>query len=136
MANTPQEIPSGPPVAGDEIATLLGSLERQRATFSWKCGGLDATGTRATVGASSMTLGGLLKHLALVEDDDFSYKLMGRSPGPPWAEVDFDDDPDREWRTAAQDSPDELMAMWRAAVERSRVTVAAVLEDGGLVVTG
>jgi len=56
-------------MAGDEIATLLGSLERQRATFAWKCGGLDAAGLQATVGASSMTLGGLLKHLALVEDD-------------------------------------------------------------------
>src|SRR5882757_7573696 len=53
-----------PPIAGDETATLLGSLERQRATFAWKCGGLDAAGLRATVGASSMTLGGLLKHLA------------------------------------------------------------------------
>src|SRR5450631_128121 len=54
-----------PPVAGDETATLLGSLERQRATLAWKCGGLDAAGLRATLGASSMTLGGLLKHLAL-----------------------------------------------------------------------
>ena len=27
-----------PPVAGDETATLLGSLERQRATLAWKCG--------------------------------------------------------------------------------------------------
>src|SRR4051812_47848007 len=54
----------GPPVAGDETATLLGSLERQRATFAWKAGGLDAAGLRATVGVSSMTLGGLIKHLA------------------------------------------------------------------------
>jgi len=27
-----------PPVAGDETATLLGSLERNRATLAWKCG--------------------------------------------------------------------------------------------------
>ena len=37
-----------PPDAGDETATLLGFLERQRATFAWKCGGLDAAGLRAT----------------------------------------------------------------------------------------
>ena len=43
-----------PPVAGDETATLVGSLERQRATFAWKSGGLDAAGLRATVGASSI----------------------------------------------------------------------------------
>ncbi len=47
-----------PPVAGDETATLLGSLERQRATLAWKCGGLDAAGLRATLAPSSITLGG------------------------------------------------------------------------------
>ena len=67
-----------PPVAGDETATMLGSLERQRAIFAWKCGGLDAAGLTATVGASSMTLGGLLKHLALLEDEYFTRRLLGR----------------------------------------------------------
>ncbi|MEU7882890.1 DUF664 domain-containing protein [Microbispora bryophytorum] len=33
-----------PPVAGDEIDTLLGSLDRQRRIFAWKCGGLGAAG--------------------------------------------------------------------------------------------
>ncbi len=56
-------------MAGDEAATLIGSLERQRATFAWKCGNLDAAGLRASTAASTMTLGGLLKHLAAVEDD-------------------------------------------------------------------
>ena len=73
-----------PPVAGDETATLLGSLERQRAIFVWKCGGLDAAGLRAKVGVSSMTLGGMLKHLARFEDDWFSYKLHGRERAAPW----------------------------------------------------
>ena len=53
----------GPPVAGDETATLIGSLERMRAIFAWKCGGLDSAGLSTKVGVSSMTLGGLLKHL-------------------------------------------------------------------------
>ncbi len=33
---------------GDEIATLLSTLDRTRRTFAWKCGGLDADGLRAT----------------------------------------------------------------------------------------
>src|ERR1700722_9159749 len=61
-----------PPVAGNELDTLLGSLERQRRYIAWKCGGLDSAGMRATLGPSTMTLGGLLKHLALVEDHQFS----------------------------------------------------------------
>lgn len=31
-----------PPAVGDEASTLLGSLERQRATFEWKCADLGA----------------------------------------------------------------------------------------------
>ncbi len=121
-----------PPVAGDETATLLGSLERQRATFAWKCGGLDAAGLRATVGASSITLGGLLKHLALGEDTNFSRKLLGRELGPPWDTVDWDADPDWDWRSATTDSPEQLYALWQDAVARSRSLVAEALADGGL----
>ena len=120
------------PLAGDEVATLLGSLERQRATFAWKCGGLDAAGMRATVGASTITLGGLLKHVALVEADVFEIRLFDRNPGPPWNEVDWEANPGWDWSSAADDSPEELMALWQAAVSRSRSTVAEALQIGGL----
>jgi hypothetical protein len=121
-----------PPLAGDETATLLGSLERQRATLAWKCGGLDAAGLRATVAVSSMTLGGLFKHLALVEDNTFSRKLLGRDPGPPWNTVDWDADPDWDWHSASEDTPEQLVALWQDAVARSRSVVTEALADGGL----
>ncbi len=35
-----------PPLAGDEVATILGFLEFQRATLGWKTDGLDETGMR------------------------------------------------------------------------------------------
>jgi Protein of unknown function (DUF664) len=89
-------------------------------------------GLAVTVGASSVTLGGLLKHMALVESVQFSYKLLGQSPGPPWETVDWDADPDWEWRTAAGDSPEQLMTLWQDAVTRSRTLVAGALADGGL----
>ena len=121
-----------PPLAGDETATLLGSLERQRATFAWKCAGLDAAGLRTRLAPSALTLGGLLKHLALVEDDYFSRRLLGRELGAPWSAVDWDADPDWEWRTAADDTPDELAALWQETVTRSRAAVDEALVDGGL----
>ncbi|HEX6076857.1 MAG TPA: DinB family protein [Micromonosporaceae bacterium] len=111
---------------------MLGSLERQRATFAWKTGGLDDAGLRVKVGASSITLGGLLKHLAFMEDLNFSKVLVGRDLGPPWNEVDWDADPQWDWRTAADDSPEQLYALWRDAVTRSRSAVAEVLANGGL----
>jgi uncharacterized damage-inducible protein DinB len=121
-----------PPVAGDEAATLLGFLDYQRATFAWKCSGLDAAGLSATVGASSMTLGGMLKHLALVEDGWFSRSLFGNDRRPPWDTVDWTADPDWEWHSAADDAPDELRAMWQDAVTRSRTLITDALADGGL----
>ena len=122
----------GLPVVGDETAALVGSLERQRAIFAWKCGGLDAVGLRATVGAASMTLGGLLKHLALVEDEYFSRRLSGRELGPPWRAVDWNVDADWEWHSAAEDTPEELLRLWQDAVARSRAAVAEALAGGGL----
>ena len=123
---------AGPPASGSEAAVLLGSLERQRRALAWKCGDLDADGLRATVGVSTVTLGGLLKHLALVEDFTFATKFLGRGPGHPWESVDWDADPDWDWHSAADDSPDELRSLWHDAVHRSRAIVEAALVQGGL----
>ena len=79
-----------------------------------------------------MTLGGLLKHLALVEDSWFGERLLGRPEGPPWDGVDWDADPDWEWRTAADDSPESLRTLWEASVARSRDAVEEAVADGGL----
>jgi uncharacterized damage-inducible protein DinB len=121
-----------PPPAADEIATLLGFLDFQRATLQWKCAGLDAAGMRATVGASPMTLGGMLKHLACVEATWCSWWLHGRDPGTPWNAVDWDADPDWAWHSAAEDTPEKLFALWQDAVARSRALLAEALADGGL----
>jgi uncharacterized damage-inducible protein DinB len=121
-----------PPIAASEAGTLLGFLDYQRATMEWKCRGLDAAGLRATVGVSSMNLGGMLKHLTYVEDHWFSRMLHGRDSHPPWDTVDWKADPDWDWITAADDSPEELHALWRDAIARSRDLTAAALADGGL----
>lgn len=121
-----------PDPAADETATILGFLEYQRATLAWKCTGLDEAGLRATVGASSMTLGGLLKHLAYVEADWFAGSLHGRERQPPWDTVDWKADPDWEWHSAADDSPEQLRTLWQDAVDSSRALVADALVDGGL----
>jgi uncharacterized damage-inducible protein DinB len=120
-----------PPVAADESATLLGFLDFQRATLAWKCEGLGAAGLNVTVGPSSMTLGGLLKHLAYVEDLWFSRFLDGRDKAPPWDTVDWKADPDWDWHSAAEDSPEQLVALWQDAVARSRALVDQALADGG-----
>jgi uncharacterized damage-inducible protein DinB len=120
-----------PPVAADEVATLLGFLDWQRATLGWKCSGLDAAGLRATTAASAMTLGGILKHMAMVENSWFSRFFHGREDAPPWDAVDRKADRDWDWPTANEDSPGELFALWKRTVEQSRADVAQVLDSGG-----
>ncbi|MEV5555710.1 DinB family protein [Nonomuraea wenchangensis] len=121
-----------PPIAAGETATLLGYLDYQRATLAWKCSGLDEAGLRATVGVSSMTLGGLLKHMSYVEDHWFSRALHGNDPHPPWDTVDWAADRDWDWNSAAADSPEQLHAMWQGFVARSRELTEKALADGGL----
>ena len=88
--------------------------------------------TRQRLEPSAITLGGLLKHLALIEDDYFTRRLHNRPLGAPWDTGDWDADPDWEWHSAAQDTPEELMALWTAAAERSRAAVREALTEGGL----
>jgi uncharacterized damage-inducible protein DinB len=121
-----------PPLAGDEAATLLGFLDFLRATLAWKCAGLDAAGLAATVAPSTMTLGGILKHLAYVEAEWFTRWLLGRDRPPPWDAVDWAADPDWDWHSAANDTPEQLRARWQDTVDSSRALVAAALADGDL----
>jgi uncharacterized damage-inducible protein DinB len=115
-----------------EGAALLSVLERNRRNFAWKTSGLDREALSTTIGASTMTLGGLVKHVALVEADWLAVKLAGQQYGPPWDAVDLDADPDWEWRTGALDPPEDLYAVWRSAVARSRALVTEVISRIGL----
>ena len=121
-----------PPQNGGELETLVGFVDFLRATVAWKCSGLDSAGLRTTVGSSSMTLGGLLKHLAYVEDHWFSRWLHDNQPAPPWDTVDWDADRDWDWNSAAEDTPDELLTLWHQTVDRSREQLAQALATGGL----
>ncbi|HEX6501363.1 MAG TPA: DUF664 domain-containing protein [Micromonosporaceae bacterium] len=128
ISDTPWE----PPLAGTEVEHLVGALDRLRWTFRWKAGGLDAAGLRTRVGASSLTLGGLLKHLAIVEDHASTTRLRGEPVGAPWDALGWDGSNDWEFTSAADDTPEQLYALWDGAVERSRARFAAALADGGL----
>jgi len=125
--------PWEPPLAGTETEHLLGALDRLRTTFRWKADGLDAAGLQTRVGSSSLTLGGLLKHLALAEEHSSATKLSGRPLGAPWDGVDWDADPDWDFTSAADDSPAQLYALWDGAVEQARRRLDEALADGGLV---
>lgn len=118
-------------MAGTESEHLLASLERMRATFRWKADGLDSAGLNARIGASALTLGSLLKHLAFVEDLHSTLSLTGTSPGSPWADVDWDETPEWPFESAADDSPEELYSLYDSAVGRARERFERALTEGG-----
>jgi len=126
------DTPWEPPLAGTEAEHLVGALERLRTTFRWKAADLDSAGLRTRVGASLLTLDGLLKHLARAEEHCFNTKLSGAPLGPPWSAANWDADPDWDFNSAADDTPEQLYAIWDDTVERSRAKLGAALADGGL----
>jgi len=129
---TNSDTPWEPPAAGNELEHLMGALDRLRTTFRWKADELDAAGLGTRIGASSLTLGGLLKHLALVEDYTFTKKMNGQPMGEPWDSMGSDGSDDWEFDSAAKDTPEQLYALWDGAVERARARLDAALADGGL----
>ncbi|GAB3489135.1 DinB family protein [Flexivirga lutea] len=115
----------------DEIDTLLGFLRYQRDTFRWKTGGLTSAQLAQTAAPSDMTLGGMIKHLALVEGWWFHQVLVGADEPQPWSSVDWKDDPDWEWHTGATDEPGELAALYEDSVRTADSGIERAMSAGG-----
>ena len=115
----PEQRPPDPPVAGDELPSCWAPWSAS-ARPSPGSAGTGCGRSAGDAGSSAMTLGGMLKHLARFEDDMSAEWLRGRGQRTPWNAVDWDADNDWDWRTAAEDPPEQLYALWRDAVARSR----------------
>jgi uncharacterized damage-inducible protein DinB len=114
-----------PPETGPELDQLTSYLDLQRATMLWKTEGLTREQLAQPHPPSTLTLGGLLNHLALVEDSWFRVRFAGLPDDELWAAIDWDADPDYEFRTAAELEPEELRRRYEDACARSREVVAA-----------
>jgi uncharacterized damage-inducible protein DinB len=114
-----------PPETGAELDQLTAVLDYQRETVLRKTEGLTREQLAAPHPPSTLTLGGLLNHLALVEDSWLPVRFSGQPSDALWAGVDWDADPDFEFRTAADLEPEELRRRYEVACARSREVVAA-----------
>ena len=113
-----------PELRADERTSLCQFLDFYRATIVGLAEGLSREQMATTLPPSTLTIAGLLKHLALVEDSWFQEDFLGLPIPAPFADVDWDADPDWEFRTALDDDPADLIAGYEAACERSRAVVA------------
>ncbi|CAA9408187.1 MAG: Protein of unknown function DUF664 [uncultured Nocardioides sp.] len=118
-----------PPTRGPELLQLRSWLDFHRHTLMQKAAGLSQAELARTLPPSTLSLGGLLKHMALVEDNWFSVVLLGNDDAAPWQGVDWDGDPDWEFRTAADDSPEVLLGLLDDAVNASNRILDEIGDD-------
>lgn len=123
---------SDPPLVADEATMLRAFLDHHRDTLRMKTHGLSADQLRRTHPPSTLTLGGLLKHVALDEASWFGRVLHGRPMGEPWDSVDWGADPDWEFHSASGDSPEELRSVMDDAVAQADRDIEEALAAGGL----
>ena len=111
-----------PPYEADERTMLLSWLEFHRATLATKCAGLDHAQLRErSVPPSSLSLLGLVRHMAEVERGWFRRTLNGEDAPPVYYS---EADPDGDFDNVADADVDEAFATWRAECERAREIVA------------
>lgn len=114
-----------PDVNGSELDLVTQYLDYQRETVLAKTDGLDKEQMCCSHPPSELTLAGLLFHLALVEETWSEVRFAGLPEREPWAGVDWDADPNWEFRTARAMEAGELRERYRLACERSRDVVAS-----------
>ena len=104
------------PSLGDERVTLVESLRSQRLTLEMKCVGLDAEQlARRSVEPSTMSLLGLVRHLAETERATFRVLMAGQDV-PPLYTSDTDRDGDFDGAVADPQVVAEAWETWRAEV--------------------
>jgi hypothetical protein len=118
------------PRLGDERATLVESLRRQRLTLEMKCSGLDAEAmARHSVEPSTMSLLGLVRHLADGERATFRVMMAGQDVPRLFGSGDGDFD----GAVADPEVVAEAWDAWRAEVDFATRFVA---EAPSLDITG
>ena len=130
MFVAPDEDPRPDNGCTGELETLTNYLHYQRLTLAMKCSGLTPEQlARRAVPPSSMSLLGLIRHMAWVEQHWFPIRMAGET-----IERHFhtDDDPDAEFNGAVPDVAvaEQAWALWRAEVEWAERYVAGIPDLG------
>jgi hypothetical protein len=112
------------PTLGDERTTLVESLRCVRLTLEMKCADLDAEAmARRSVEPSTMSLLGLVRHLAETERDSFRALMAGQDV-PRLFCSDTDRDGDFDGAIADPQVVAEAWEAWRAEVDFAERFVA------------
>ncbi len=109
-----------PPWAAPEKEMLAAFLDYHRATLLQKLSGVSDEDLRRKPTVSSMSLLGLVKHLAYVERNWFQKVFMDRQLSVPWTK----EDPDADWRIEPDETTASILDFFQEAVAESRKILA------------
>ncbi|WP_255450082.1 DinB family protein [Skermania sp. ID1734] len=113
-----------PPPVADERATFEGWLDFYRATLAMKCAGLTEEQVRTpSTPPSTMTLLGLVQHMAEVERNWFRRVLAGENAPPIYGTGDGGHDGGFE--LTDDGTFDSARANWEAEIRQARTNCAA-----------
>ncbi|TDU24499.1 DinB family protein [Arthrobacter sp. JUb115] len=121
--------PWEPPMSGSDQQHLFGMLDRLRATFRYKADGLDIEQLATKLPSSQLSLGGLLQHLALVEDEKFTYFIAGQRPE---VLLGFTANGREHFVVDLEEDPENLYQRYDRAVAKSRGIQQSVIEERNL----
>lgn len=116
-------------MGGTEQQHLFGMLDRLRTAFRYKADGLDIRQLATKLPSSQLSLGGLLQHLALVEDEKFTYFIAGQRPE---VLLELTADGREQFVVDLDDDPEILYQRYDHAVAKSRKIQQSIIEEGTL----
>lgn len=118
-----------PPLTAPEREMLVGWLDFHRATLAMKCDGLRAEQLcERSVPPSTMSLLGLVRHMAEVERNWFQRVMEGRDAPPLF--YDRETDPDGDFDNVVPEVVDDGFAAWREQIAiADEVTSRHELDD-------
>lgn len=114
-----------PPRAQNEPDTLRAFLDFYRTVLARKAAGLSDEQLNTTLAPSPLTIGGLVYHMAMVEDSWFADRFANNGAPEPWASAPWDDDNDWEFTAAKERTGEQILAQFTESVGRSREVVAS-----------
>lgn len=119
-------LPSKPPLEAAEAEMLRSFLDYLRGVMLRKVAGLSEDDLRRTTSKSTLTLLGILKHLAYVERAWFRMRFAGEDVAHPSTEAD----PDADFRAEPHETAEEIASLYRSEIEHAnRIAAGASLDD-------
>ncbi len=113
------------PLVADELTMLNAFLDYYRAALLDRAWGLDAGQLAVRLEPSTLTIGGLLTHMAMVEYNWYRSRFAGGEQHEMFTSLDWDADRDAEMALATTLTVDEIVAVFTESVADSRAHVAA-----------